>query len=400
MMAQNTADKLRVLIVEDSEVTALSLRAMIEAQDDMTVAGIAATGQEGMRRASELYPDVTLMDIHLPDIDGTEATWLLTAKAPDTAVIMVSSEGGTEYVQRAMLAGAQGYIVKPVREPTELANTIRTVHQRSQQRRAQQGRSSSVPQASIGALQRGHRVAVFSPKGGQGKTTIAVNLAVVLRALTEKRVALVDADLRFGDANLLLDLPFERSLVDLLPRIDELDSDLLDQVLSKHASGVEVLVRPERPELAETISARHIEQVLTVLPRLFEFVVIDCDVSYEEKLLAVLDRADSILLIVTPDLGAMRNTRHFLHLAQKLGYPQSKLNFVVNRANSKVGLTVGDVERTLGPGKYFQLGSYGRTLTTSRNMGRPAVVSQPRSEFARVIRRIAEHLRHTANGAT
>jgi pilus assembly protein CpaE len=161
-----------------------------------------------------------------------------------------------------------------------------------------------------------------------------------------------------------------------------------------------VLVRPERPELAETISARHIEQVLTVLPRLFEFVVIDCDVSYEEKLLAVLDRADSILLIVTPDLGAMRNTRHFLHLAQKLGYPQSKLNFVVNRANSKVGLTVGDVERTLGPGKYFQLGSYGRTLTTSRNMGRPAVVSQPRSEFARVIRRIAEHLRHTANGAT
>jgi pilus assembly protein CpaE len=398
-MDQNTVDKLRVLIVEDSEVTALSLRAMIEAQDDMTVAAVAATGQEGLRRASELYPDITLMDIHLPDIDGTEATWRLTSTTPDTSVIMVSSEGGTEYVQRAMLAGAQGYIIKPVREPAELADTIRTVHQRSQQRRAQLGRPTSIPHAGIGAPQRGHRVAVFSPKGGQGKTTIAVNLAVVLRALTEKRIALVDADLRFGDANVLLDLPFERSLVDLLPRIDDLDSDLLDQVLSKHASGVQVLVRPERPELAETISPGHIEQVLTVLPRLFPFVVIDCDVSYDEKLLAVLDRADSILLIVTPDLGAMRNARHFLHLAQKLGYPQSKLNFVVNRANSKVGLTAGDVERTLGPGNYFHLGSYGRTLTTSRNMGQPAVLSQPRSEFARAIRRIAEHLRHTANGA-
>src|SRR3954462_15316717 len=160
-MDQNTADKLRVLIVEDSEVTALSLRAMIEAQDDMTVAGMAATGQEGMRRVSELYPDVTLMEIHLPDIDGTEAASLLTSKSPDTAVIMVSSEGGTEYVQRAMLAGAQGYVVKPVREPTDLANTIRTVHQRSRQRRAQLGHPGPALHASIGARQRGHRVAIF-----------------------------------------------------------------------------------------------------------------------------------------------------------------------------------------------------------------------------------------------
>jgi pilus assembly protein CpaE len=213
---------------------------------------------------------------------------------------------------------------------------------------------------------------------------------------------LVDADLRFGDANILLDLQFERSIIDLLPHMDQLDSSLLDQVLAKHPCGLQLLMRPERPELAERVSAAHIEKVLTVLPRLFDHVVIDCEVSYDEKLLAVLDRVDTIFLIITPNLGVVHNAKHFLGLAEALGYPRDKIHIVLNRANSNVGLTSADVERALGPGQYFYLKSYGQLLTTGFNLGQPSVLAQPRSEFTRAMREMAEFVigQDGTNGAS
>src|SRR5581483_12452970 len=108
----------------------------------------------------------------------------------------------------------------------------------------------------------------------------------------------------------------------------------------QHSSGVAVLTRPERPELADTITATHMGQLLTVLPRVYDYVVIDCELSYDEKLLAVLDRADSILLVITPNLGAVRNARHFLQLSETLGSARSKIDVIINRANSQVGLMV------------------------------------------------------------
>jgi pilus assembly protein CpaE len=389
-------EQLRVLIVEDSVMTAGVMREMIDAQPDMTVVDVAMTGQDGIRRASELYPDVVLMDIHLPDIDGLNATSMIASENMDSAVIVVTSEDSAEYVQRAMLAGAQAYIIKPVRDAAGLAATIRSVHERALRRQALYTKTGSVGAPRLAAgLQLGRRVAVFSPKGGQGKTTIAVNLSLALRALTEKRVVLVDTDLRFGDTNMMLDVPFARSIVDLLESIDQLDSNLLDQVLATHSSGVQILMRPERPELAEMITAQHLTQVLTILPRLFEHVVVDCELSYEEKALAVLDRADTILLVLTPDLAALHNAKHFLQLADKLGYARRKIDVVINRADARVALTPADIQQALGPGRYFRLDNYGPALATGRNLGKPAVLSQPRSPFTRGMLDIA----HQVGGA-
>jgi pilus assembly protein CpaE len=388
-------EQLRVIIVEDSLITVRAVRQMLDAQPDMTVVHVARTGQDGVRRALELRPDVVLMDIHLPDIDGIQAAWLIASKSPDTSIIMLTSEERTDYMQRAMMAGAQAYLLKPVRDPVELSNTIRAARRRSLERQAALSAAPGVVPATapLAPPALGRRIALFSPKGGQGKNPLAVNLAVMLRVLTEKPVVLVDADLRFGDANVLLDLPHERSVVDILPHMDQLDSHIVDQVLVQHRSGVAVLTRPERPELADTITATHVGQLLTVLPRVFDYVVVDCELSYDEKSLAVLDRADTILLIITPSLGAVRNARHFLQLADTLGYARSKIDVIINRANSQVGLMVKDIESSLGPGRYFRLDSYGRLLTTSLNMGQPTVLSHPRSGFTRVMREIAEHVR-------
>jgi pilus assembly protein CpaE len=388
-----------VLVVQPDLEAAIEVGEMVDVQPDMNVVGIATSGQDAMRSAAELRPDVILTDVHLSDVDGIHAVWLIASKHPDSSVVIVTAENKPEYMQRAIVAGAQGYLLKPIPETQEFANTLRTMRQRAVGRRPAVAPPGLAATAAVAPARLGRRIALFSPKGGQGKTTIAVNLAVMLRQLTGQPVVLVDADLRFGDANILLDLAYERSVVDVLPHIDSLDGELLQQVLTRHSSGLHLLVRPERPEIAETITSAHIERVLTTLPQSFEHVVIDCEVSYDERLLAVLDNADSILLVLTPNMGALRNAKHFLKLAQGLGYERQKIDIVINRANSNVNLKPGDIERALGTGRYFRLGSYGRILTNDLNSGTPTVLARPRAEFTRLVGEIAEHLNRQGPGS-
>jgi len=139
-----------------------------------------------------------------------------------------------------------------------------------------------------------------------------------------------------------------------------------------------------------------IEAVLTMLPRSFDYVVVDCELSYDETLLAVLDHADQILIVLNPELGALRNAKHFLQLADTLGYARNKISFIINRANSNVGLSASDLERSLGGGRFFRMDSYGRQLTTDLNMGQPSVLAHPRSDFTRIMREVAEYIRDSA----
>jgi signal transduction histidine kinase/DNA-binding NarL/FixJ family response regulator len=140
---------MRVLVVEDSILSARVLCDMLDAEPDITVVDVATTGQEGVRRAGELQPDVVLMDIHLPDIDGIQATWLIISQRPACSVIMVTSEERTEYLQRAMVAGAQGYLLKPIRDPTQMAQSIRIVRQRALERRAALAPGTPRPAARV-----------------------------------------------------------------------------------------------------------------------------------------------------------------------------------------------------------------------------------------------------------
>jgi pilus assembly protein CpaE len=287
-----------------------------------------------------------------------------------------------------MLAGARGYLVKPVRDRRQLAETIHSaVEHAAPLRNRSSGADGPAPDARA---ERGRRIVLFSPKGGQGKTTIGINLALTLQRMPDTQALFVDADLRFGDASVMLDLKSELSIVDLLPHIDDLDTNILDQVVVKHPTGLHVLLRPDRPELAETITPQHLSKLLTVAPRLYDYTVIDTDVSYEDRPLTILDLADVILLVVTPNLGVVRNTKRFLELALTLGYPRERMYFIINRANSHVGFGPEDVQRVLGPGQYLRLDSQGRMLTANLNLGQPTVLAHPRSDFARAIKIIAD----------
>lgn len=378
--------------MDDSATVRETLGVLIESQPDMELVGSAASGQEAVRRAAELQPDIVLMDIHMPDLDGIQATWLVSSRAPHGAVIMVTSEERIDFLQKAMSAGAQGYVLKPFGNGTQLFQTIRDVHGRSAARRMQA--LGAPPMDSKFRPRIGKRIVVVGVKGGVGATTIAVSLALQLRERTQRSVALFDADFLGGDCALHLDLQPDRSVLDLVPHIDALDAGLIDQVMGKHRTGLHVLARPANPEQAEVLTADSVRTVGSSLAQMYDDVVIDAVLTYDDRMLAVLDLADLYVVPVTPHLGTLRSARHFLQIARTLGYPDDRMQFVLNRASNLAGLTPDDIATLLGARTFHQIPSGGAEVSRAANTGRPLVLHQPKSTVGRALVSLADQVRH------
>jgi len=238
----------------------------------------------------------------------------------------------------------------------------------------------------------GKRVVVLGPKGGVGSTTVAVNLALLLRDPGQASVALLDADFLGGDSTLHLDLAPKRTILDLVPHIDALDARLIDQVMTRHRGGLHVLARPTNPEQAEVLTAHHLRTVLSSLAQMYDAVVIDTAPTYDDRMLAVLELADLYVLVLTPHLGTLRSARHFLHVARTLGFPDDRMCFVLNRASTMAGLSLDDVANALGSRAIQQLPTAGPELTQAINEGRPPVLHQPKSPVTRALHALFEQV--------
>jgi pilus assembly protein CpaE len=383
--------RIRVLAVDDSATIRETLGLLLDAQPDMELVGTAASGQEAVRRAAELQPDIVLMDIHMPDLDGIQATWLVSSRAPHGAVIMVTSEERIDFLQKAMSAGAQGYVLKPFGNGVQLFQTIRDVHGRSSARRMQVVSGTALDPSLRPRV--GKRVVVLGPKGGVGSTTIAVNLALLLRDPGQATVALVDADFLAGDATLHLDLAAQRTILDLVPHTDALDARLIDQVMSKHRGGLHVLSRPTNPEQAEVLTADDVRSILGSLAQMYDVIVVDTVLTYDDRMLAVLELADLYVVTLTPHLGTLRSARHFLHVARTLGFPDDRMCFVLNRASNLAGLSLDDVAKAVGSRAIHQLPTGGPELTQAVNEGRPPVLHQPKSPMSRALQTLFDQVR-------
>jgi len=196
-------EPIRVLIVDDINETRTNIKRMLSFDGNIKVVGEGADGQEEVQKALNLKPHIVLMDVNMPRMDGIAATERISLELPGCSVIMVSVQGEQEYLRRAMLAGARDFLVKPFNSD-ELLNTIHSVYE-LESKRTNRVEEKATPK------RKPQVITVFGSKGGVGKTTLAVNLAVLL-AKTKKKVALVDLDLQFGDAKVFLNLCPKRSI--------------------------------------------------------------------------------------------------------------------------------------------------------------------------------------------
>src|SRR3954451_11656903 len=247
-------DQIRVLIVDDIPETRDHLTKLLGFESDVDVVGAAASGHEAVTLATQLTPDVVLMDINMPDMDGIATTEQLSTTVPTAAVVMMSVQGEADYLRRAMLAGAREFLVKPF-SSDELAASIRQVHQRERQKFDRvAGSMPQLPAPGSVAAPRGTPgkvVTFFSPKGVVGRTTLAVNFAVAARTELDLKVALIDGGLQFGDVGVLLNLnPKNQSIADLSREMaGGGDLETLETTLVDHSTGVRVLMAPPSPEM-------------------------------------------------------------------------------------------------------------------------------------------------------
>jgi pilus assembly protein CpaE len=384
-------DRIKVLIVDDIPETRDHLSKLLGFESDVEVVGAAASGPEAVTMATALKPDVVLMDINMPGMDGITATEKMAAEAPTAAVIMMSVQGEADYLRRSMLAGAREFLVKPF-SSDELTASIRQVWTREKEKQSRFAPIGSAPGAGANNTsgEPASVVALFSPKGGVGRTTISVNLAVAA-AQEGKRVALVDASFQFGDVGVLLNLnPRNKSIADLAGELQSGEQyDSLDSFLVAHSSGVKVLLAPPTPEQAELINPAAIKTVLETLRGEHDLVVVDCPSNFNETTLAVLDEADMILTLLTLEITSVKNMRLFLEVCEQLGYGPEKIRLVLNRADSTLGIRVADVEHSIGRKVDHTIVSDGRSVVYALNRGVPFFLSNREAQVSQDIARLA-----------
>ena len=384
------SDRIRVLIVDDIPETRDHLSKLLGFETDIDVVGVAASGHEAIDQAVALKPDVVLMDINMPDMDGIAATELLAAKYPAAAVVMMSVQGEADYLRRSMLAGAREFLVKPF-SSDELTASIRQVWTRERDKMSRMAVPAAVPAATAPTSgEPGLVVAVFSPKGGVGRTTVAVNMAVAAASLGGKRVALMDGSFQFGDVGVLLNLnPKNKSIADLIPEIDAGEVESMDTFIINHSSGVRVLLAPPSPEQAEQITAVHAKRVVERLRAEHDLVIVDCPATFNDATLAILDEADIILTLLSLEITSIKNMRLFLEVADQLGYDPGKLRLVLNRADSTLGIRVADVEHSIGRKVEHTIVSDGRSVVYALNRGVPFFLSNREAQVSQDILRLA-----------
>jgi pilus assembly protein CpaE len=235
----------------------------------------------------------------------------------------------------------------------------------------------------------GKIVTVFAPKGGTGKTSIATNLAASLAKHSGKRTLLLDLDLQFGDAAIMLGLEPEKTIYDLVVAPGELDSEKLAGYITRHPCGLDILPAPLRPEDAELVTEAKLGRLLEVARDSYDVIVVDTSPFFHGPMLATLDRTDELLMLCGLDVPTLKNVRLSLQTLDLLSFPTARIRFVLNRANSKVGMSKKEVEGALDMKVAFEIPS-DRAVPVSVNRGNPAVLGDAGSEFAGAIKRLAQ----------
>jgi pilus assembly protein CpaE len=390
-------EKTRVLVVDDIAETRENIRKLLQFEADIEVVGAARTGKEAVQLTDELKPDVVLMDINMPDMDGITATETIRQRNQVAQIVILSVQGDPNYMRRAMLAGARDFLTKPPMAD-ELISAVRRAGEMAHLERAKSvqvvapSTSSAKPSFGTG-LTDGRIIMVYSPKGGTGVTTLAVNLAITLNN-DETKAVLVDGNLQFGDVAVFLNEQGKNTILDLAPRADELEPEIVESVLIKHASsGLRILAAPSKPEHSDHVNSDQFSKLLKYLSQVYAYVIVDTAHLLNDITLSALDVSDLVVLVVTQDIPAIKNARLFLDLLGTLGVNRNHICFVMNRYDKRITITPEKVGENLKQEVVGVIPLDERIVIPSVNRGVPFMIDNMTQPCARAVFSLAENIR-------
>lgn len=393
------SEKIRVLIVDDLPETRENVRKLLQFESDVEVVAQAGDGEQAVQLAEKHQPDVVLMDINMPGKDGISASQAITRIVPKAQIIIMSVQSEADYLRRAMLAGARDFLMKPF-SGDELMAAIRRVYQsRPTIVTVQQVVSGGDAGASKASQTEGSIIGVYSPKGGSGCTTIAVNLAITL-AQKGRKVVLVDGCLQFGDVGITLNMRTTKSILDLTDRVNELEADLVTSVLLDHDSGLKVLLPPAQAADAEYVTAEHLGAIVHRLSEMFEYVIVDTPSGLTEHTLTVLDVATKILLVAHQSLSSLTNIKRFLDVLDQIpSFESQKITLLVNRASDKLGISVKTVSNTLKRPVVAAIMNDDMAFVQAADKGDPIVILARGKPLVEPFRKLADNLEAELSGS-
>ena len=362
--------EIRLIIVEDVPQVTQYIRTLLSSQTAVKLLDVVTEGAKVVSQVEQLRPDVVIVDAllqgkvkgpavveQLHRLDETVPVIVLTV--PQQPVDL-SPETGVHAVLAMPFSGFEMF--------TKIQGVYSSFH-------------------SDGNETGGRIVAVFAPKGGVGKTTIAFNLAVALSQLKEPTV-LIDGSLQFGDLRTLLKVPVDAPSILDLPTDRIQESDLRD-VLWRDPSGIDILLAPPRIEMAEMVTVRDIDKALSLLRRVYRTIVVDMPSALSDVSLAFLDASDYILAVVTYDSTTIRNTSAIAETFRAIGYGPDKVQYLINRSDSPGGMSPEDLSRAIGRVPEHSVVSDGMLVIQSNNEGVPFVLANPNAPISRDVAKIA-----------
>jgi pilus assembly protein CpaE len=367
------SDQTRLLLVEDVPQVAQYIRGLLNSQSAIKLLDVISEGGKVPAQVQQLRPDVILVDALLQGrVKGLQLVeQLKNGKANAPVIVLTVPQNPVEVDHER---GIHGVLAMPFSgyDLVTRINQVRTDYQ------------------STSATAGSRVVSVFAPKGGVGKTTLAFNLACAL-GQQEHKTVLIDGSLQFGDLRALLKVPVDAPSVLDLPTDRIVESDLSD-VLWRDPSGIDILLAPPRVEMAEMVTARDIDKVMSLLRRVYDAIVIDMSSTLSDLNLAFLDTSDTILEIVTYDSTTIHNTIAVADTFRMIGYPPSKVRYVVNRADWPAGINPDDLARALGRVPEHSIVSDGKLVVQSNNEGVPFVLASPGAPISQDVVRLANEV--------
>ena len=384
---------IKVLIVDDIPSTLDNLQKLLSFEPDIQVVGTAANGKEGLEQAKKLTPDIVLMDVNMPIMDGIQATEQLAQEAPGSPVIIMSVQGERDYLRRAMQSGAREFLIKPF-SGDELIASIRRVYQLDQKKESFLAKSAGAAPPDGGApaaerrREQGQVIFLYSGKGGVGKSLIAANLAVSMANETKGKVALVDLDLQFGDIGVLLNLDHSQGITDLIENIEHMDQDFIREIMVDGPAGVKVLLTPISPELADLVTVEHVRRIFAELRKMFDYIIVDSSTHLGEINLEVLDHSDKVVVVTSLSIPAIKDTKLALKIFDSLSISPDRVILLLNKSDAHSEFNKESVEANLRFPITAQIPNDAKLVINSINRGNPFVTTHPESEISQRVREL------------
>lgn len=356
--------KIKILIADDIEETRGVIKKILSLKEEcIEIVGEAENGEEVLNLIPKVKPDMILMDINMPVLNGLEATEKITMKYPSVMVIIMSVQAENEYLKKAMFHGAKEYIIKPFDYET-LSSTITNTYEKYKERQVKFTESIEETRAA-------KVISFFSSKGGVGKSVLALNTAVILSKKEDKKVLLIDMDLQFGDIAMLVNQYNQKNILNAIEDGQIESYENIKQYLYRYNDNFDILFAPDKPEASEYITKDNIETIVKSVKNQYDVIIADTGINFKDETLYMLDLSERIFLVSTTEIVALKNTKLGLKVMESLGYDKNKVKLIINRFNSSYGINRKEVEEAFKEYIFAILPDEEKVVVTSINKGYP-----------------------------